>query len=56
MRNKKNRYGMLKKSGRRFRAERMNIFGVRVTTEFSIDDVRGYKYRKIVLHCTVVIA
>lgn len=38
-RNKKNRYGMLKQSGRRFRAERMNIFGMRKTTEFSIDEV-----------------
>ncbi|CAM9765522.1 unnamed protein product [Ectocarpus fasciculatus] len=38
-RNKKNRYGMPKLSGRRFRAERMNIFGVRKTTEFSIDEV-----------------
>lgn len=27
----------------------MNIFGIRVTREFSIDDVRGYKYRNIVL-------
>lgn len=41
MRNKKNRYGMPKISGRRFRVERMNIFGVRSTTEFSIDEVRG---------------
>ncbi len=41
-RNKKNRYGMPKqRSGRRFRAERMNIFGMRTTTEFSIDEVRG---------------
>lgn len=39
-RNKKNRYGMTKTSGRRFRAERMNIFGMRKTTEFSIDEVR----------------
>lgn len=39
-RNKKNRYGMPKISGRRFRVERMNIFGVRSTTEFSIDEVR----------------
>ena len=39
-RNKKNRYGMLKNAGRRFRVERMNIFGVRSTTEFSIDEVR----------------
>ncbi|CBJ28755.1 conserved unknown protein [Ectocarpus siliculosus] len=38
-RNKKNRYGMPKLSGRRFRVERMNIFGVRRTTEFSIDEV-----------------
>lgn len=41
MRNKKNRYGMPKISGRRFRVERMNIFGARITTEFSIDEVRG---------------
>lgn len=40
MRNKKNRYGMPKISGRRFRVERMNIFGVRSTTEFAIDEVR----------------
>eukprot|EP00904_Undaria_pinnatifida_P013077 jgi/Undpi1/88/HiC_scaffold_1.g00088.m1 len=39
MRNKKNRYGMPKISGRRFRVERMNIFGARITTEFSIDEV-----------------
>lgn len=46
MRNKKNRYGMPKISGRRFRVERMNIFGVRSTTEFSIDEVRGVlRYR-----------
>eukprot|EP00752_Nemacystus_decipiens_P010089 g8990.t1 len=38
-RNKKNRYGMIKTSGRRFRAERMNIFGMQKTTEFSIDEV-----------------
>lgn len=42
MRNKKNRYGMPKqRSGRRFRAEKMNIFGMRKTTEFSMDEVRG---------------
>lgn len=35
-----NHYGMPKASGRRFRAERMNVFGVRKTTEFSIDEVR----------------
>lgn len=38
-RNKKNRYGMPKTSGRRFRAERMNILGMRQITEFSIDEV-----------------
>lgn len=35
-----NRYGMRKPSGRRFRAERMNILGMRKTTEFSLDEVR----------------
>lgn len=44
-RNKKNRYGMTKTSGRRFRAERMNIFGMRKTTEFSIDEVCRVKLR-----------
>lgn len=43
-RNNKNRYGMLKNAGRRFRVERMNIFGVRSTTEFSIDEVRETPY------------
>ncbi|CAM9181177.1 unnamed protein product [Hapterophycus canaliculatus] len=37
--NDKNRYGMRKPSGRRFRAERMNILGMRKTTEFSLDEV-----------------
>lgn len=32
-------HGMPTSSGRRFRAERMNVFGVRKTTEFSIDEV-----------------
>lgn len=38
---KTNRYGMPKTSGgRRFRVERMNILGMRKTTEFWIDEVR----------------
>ncbi|CAM9482719.1 unnamed protein product [Pylaiella littoralis] len=34
-----NRYSMSTASGRRFRVERMDVFGVRKTTEFSIDEV-----------------